>query len=535
MKENVGFELPGMNVRGEYTIQLFNENGELVKEEKKHNCINKAIFSTAYWNQIYNGLINNIFKSDVNGGGLYDLGLTNWLMLTKDADSKANDYKNPIIMGETIGYAHINNPTSYNDDKRGIINLNETGIIENCENGGVKPVTVTKHIVWDFGTDKANGTFDNIYLTPTPSTKGENSGSSNYYNYNGTVFKNPNNMRGNDFNIIKSFIIDSKEVGRTNVSDSGPISSDDNNVYMQCLSNPVVSYGTLRCHDTVMILDVGNWDISYIVLNVPSSNSGLPAYIIQAGGYFWRIEYNFNCTRYNLDGSYVDTIDLKSKFSVVATDIGTKSYIGYSSDYNTSSYFDFFTGDNDYLYIGYRDSENKCYVCSFDKSGKKISENMLYTVSLNYNNFCCLNIAEVDGEKYLICGGGAQEGKVFKVNSGVLVEVNNDFLFALSMTCGYQYIKQYDERKKCSTFVYKGGMLYRLTPYTYRNSSYYNYEESSSSSYTFGVSFDIATFTPWTSHVKLDSPITKTSANTMKIQYDITCEYVPVGGIENIE
>lgn len=532
MKENVDFKIPGTNIKGEYTIQLFDENGELVKEEKKHNCINKAIFSTAYWNQIYNGLINNIFKSDVNGGNLYDLGLTNWLMLTKYADSKANDYKNPIIMGETIGYAHMTNPTSYNDDKRGIINLNETGIIENCENGGTKPVTVTKHIVWDFGTDKGNGAFDNIYLTPTPVNKGENSGISNSYNYSRTEFKNPNNMRGNDFNIIKRFIIDSKEVGRTDFSDSGPISSDDNHVYMQCLVNPKAPGGTLRCHDTIMILDTDNWNISYIILNVPSSNSSNAAYIIQAGGYFFRIEYNFNCTRYNLDGSYVDTIDLKSKFSVVPTNIGNTSYIGYSLSYNIATYFDFFTGDNDYLYIGYKDSENKCYVCSFDKSGNKISENILYTVSSS-NNFCCLNIAEVDSEKYLICGGGGQEGKVFKANSGVLVEVNNDLLFTLSMTCGNPYIQQYDERKKCSTFVYKGGILYKLTPYTRYDSNYYGYIETYS--YTFAVSFDLATFTPWTSHVKLDTPITKTSANTMKIQYDITCEYVPVGGIENIE
>jgi hypothetical protein len=531
MKENVGFELPGINLEGEYTIQLFDENGELVKEEKKHNCINKAIFSTAYWNQIYNGLINNIFKSDVNGGNLYNLGLTNWLMLTKDADSKVNDYKNPIIMGETIGYAHIDNPTSYNDDKRGIINLNETGIIENCENGGVKPTTVTKHIVWDFGTDKGNGTFDNIYLTPTPFNKGENSARENFFNRSGSIFKNPNNMRGMDFNIIKSFIIDSNNVGSSG-SDSGPISSNDTDVFMQCL---ILRNGK-RCHDTIMKLDIKTWNVQYITLSVPSTKVSIPSYIVQAGGYFWRIEYNYSCTRYNLDGSYLDEINLKNKFSSTPVDLGTANYIGYSSSYNASMYLNFFTGDNKYLYIGYKDENNNCFVCSLDNKGNKISENATTMVdNSNRYNFCCINIIEIEENRYLLVGGGKKEGKVYRINNGILTEVNKDLFYGMNMTCGDPYIILHDERKKCSAFLYKNGYLYNYTPFTTYSSYDYYYYEYTGSEARASDTFNITTFTPWTSHVKLDSPITKTSANTMKIQYDITCEYVPVGGIENIE
>lgn len=40
---------------------------------------------------------------------------------------------------------------------------------------------------------------------------------------------------------------------------------------------------------------------------------------------------------------------------------------------------------------------------------------------------------------------------------------------------------------------------------------------------------------PWSSHCKLSSPVTKTSTNTMKIQYDVTVDYIMPNMIENLK
>lgn len=516
MKENVGFKIPAVNVKGEYTIQLFDENGKLVREEKKHNCINKSLFSTAYYNYIYSGIINNNSKQNdsygvYNTNSLYT-GHVNWLMLTMDDTALADDYKNPVILGEMIGYSHSEDSNSYTDIKRGLPNSNETARVINYLDGGNKIKSVTKHYVWDFATDKGNGKFDNVYLTGLPLN---------------ISTQNPNDYRG-DFVKLSQILLNSKIIDNPYGTDCGPFSHDIGNLYVQCLF--LAKAGGLnsssqqnRCYDTIAKINQNNWGIEYITLQIPSANSNNAAYIIQAGGYFWRIEYNFACTKYRLNGEYVGIVNLSSQFSDTFLNIGLNANnITHTS--NTSRVYkyevDVFTGDDKYLYVGYKTNDYKRYICVFDSSGTKVSESFIGDSTLKNNAYqqCCLNILYVNDKKVLLSSSYGDVSDVFNVNvDGSLTEISTDNLKFLS-----DNIKKTDNQQRSHNCVFysKNGDLFML-PYE--------------NEYNYGWRIAVGHFIPWTSHVKLDSPITKTSANTMKIQYDITCEYVPVGGIENIE
>lgn len=510
MEENVGFELPGMNVKGEYTIQLFDENGELIKEEKKHNCINKILFSTAYYNNIFCGLIDNDSrKTDCYGNQNVNnnVGHVNWLMLTNDSDSLVNDYKNPVVMGEMTGYAHSSDTNSYSDLKRGLINSSETTKINNYVDGSDKKIkSVTKHYVWDFATDKGNGTFDNAYITGVP-LKDSNA------NYN------PNDYRG-DYYKYMDILINKNNIDNPYCGDSGMISHDNDYIYMQCLFCGKESSNGYqkKCYDTIAKINLNTLSIEYITLQTPNSNA---AYIVQGGGVFWRIEYNYVCTRYNLCGEYLDEINLTSIFSSSCINLGSgKNDIShYPTSYSVKYYYSVFTGDDKFLYLGYVDTNMNVYMCVIDKYGTKISELLLGKITDKNYQFFCLNIAYVNNQKFILCSSNRYYNyygyKVFSIDeNGNADETTKDILKYLSesTTTSTAGINSY--------FISKQGDLFFV-----RASSNDCYSENLS----------VAHLTPWTSHVKLDSPITKTSANTMKIQYDITCEYVPVGGIENIE
>lgn len=517
MIENIDFNIPTIKLDGKYKIQLFDEKGGLVHEEVKHNCINKALFSTAYWNQILCGIIDNDSKKNdsygnYNTGGY--IGHVNWLMLTKDDTDIAgnNDYKNPVILGEMIGYAHSANTNSYVDVKRGLPNINETTKIFNNFEGGNKIKSITKHYVWDFATDKGNGQFDNIYITGIPLN-----GSDSSYN--------PNNNRGM-FNKHTDILLNSKGIENPYATDAGAFSHDNENLYVQCLflanTSKMRKYQEM-CYDTIAKINQDIWSVEYITLQVPSENVNNAAYIIQAGGYFWRIEYNFICTKYKLNGEYIGTINLSSQFSNSFLNIGysaTNLNHSGSTTYKYTSRYNIFNGDDKYLYVGYKTTDYKRYICVFDMNGIKVSEKYIKDCYYKNNDYQqnSFNILYINNKKILLSCPYNDDYNVFLVNdNGELTEVSNDNLKYLSEDI--RSVKDYSQSHNCAFYSKKGDL------FTLARENEYNY----------GWRINAGHFIPWTSHVKLDTPITKTSANTMKIQYDITCEYVPVAGLENIE
>lgn len=129
--------------RGNVTIQLFKE-GELVEEVKSENCICEKWVSALYLD-----FINEVFlkrsRSYISNTLLQMLVLS-----TNNNDENPQDI---LTHGNMIGYADINNSYSGADTERGTVNLAESSMSE-----------WSRHIVVDFPTHAANGTFQSVYM-----------------------------------------------------------------------------------------------------------------------------------------------------------------------------------------------------------------------------------------------------------------------------------------------------------------------------------------------------------------------------------
>lgn len=515
MKENINFNTPSLNLEGRYTIQLFDKDGSLLNENKGHNCINKGLFGTMYNNFLLNGIVKNDcmyntpYGSEVINNNYAVSGLVKWLFLTKSDLSNKEDSQNAVILGDIAGFAHSDDSNIYSDSKRGVINKSESAIVNNYIDGGNRVQSITKHFVWDFGTDKANGTFSDIYLRCNN-------------NYDATSDYSVSELNSLRFHnrVYNSFYLNCKNVAGSNYykCDTGSASHDKDNVYIQnyLLASDSNKSGTgynaayytpTYCYDTITKIDMKSLKTEYITLQVPSDNASRQAIIVQGGGLLWRIERSYNCTRYTLDGTYKDTINLANLFSSAKVDIPaavtqiiykTDSY-SYTNSIFSNGVFSF-TGDNNNIYISYKNSTGDFYIVTIDKNGNKLSE--ILSSNSRYKTLC---IFYIDNHELLI---DVISGESFIIKVDGTLENTNELGNIINI-----------EKCMCA-FYSKDGDLF----YNFLEDKLYNFN-----------TFKVAKIIPWSSHIKLDTPITKTSANTMKIQYDITCEYVPVGGIENIE
>lgn len=242
---------------------------------------------------------------------------------------------------------------------------------------------------------------------------------------------------------------------------------------------------------------------------------------------FWRIESDYTVTRYSIDGSYKDKISIKNKFANrdIQNLYSRKGSIGYYDDSYYTNYqylfdnrYDFFTGDNEYLYVSYKlkktneknETIYETYICSINSSGEVISEVLALTTKDNNNYYSCakLSLIYINDEKYML-SSTTGNAKVFKINNGVLKEKGSSILKRLLSS---------DKQM----FYSKEGLLFILGN---------GYKDNGS----WEKSIYVYTLIPWSSHCKLSSPVTKTSTNTMKIQYDITVDYIMPGMISNLK
>ncbi|WP_270557602.1 hypothetical protein, partial [Clostridium perfringens] len=333
MKDQVEFEVPKIKLSGKYKIQVFDKDtGEMLQEVEKHNVVSKIPFSAAFFNYIYSGIINGSFidyNQSYSGGDHHRYsGLVGWLLLTNDSESMANDDLNPLVSGELTGFARYDNSYVSKNAQKGVYNQNESYKVNNCYNNSQKIKSVTKHIVYDFGTDKCNGTFDNIYVLPDPKDNNLDSPYIGDFYQNGTL-------------IVASDGDYSTKNYSDNQGDIGPLSVSEKYLYMQSL---ILNKSGHRSFNKISRIDLDTYSMKYITLNVPSSVSSNRAYIIYSCGLLWRIEYDYNVTRYNLDGEYIDTFNLKTLFS-------NKSniYNFQANNYCTGQHFACLTGDDENL------------------------------------------------------------------------------------------------------------------------------------------------------------------------------------------
>lgn len=498
IQDNVKFNMPFNNMlEGEYTIQLFDKDNNLVDETTAHNCINKGLFATAYNNFIYQGLINNTTKYSKLNGAIEsgDSGLANWLILTNSDETESNDSNNAFVIGDITGCAKTEDTKVYSDSRRGIANVNETKKHHNFE--GMFLRSSEKEYVYDFGTDKANGSFDNLYLVAIASQTSSGIPNLGYYKTDSSITLNVKNIE-NPY-----------------TADSGFISHDEDNLYMHnlFLANPSNNSSTPKSYDSITVINKKTGKLTEITLQVPDSNVNNQAVIVQGGGLFWRIESTYKCTRYNLDGTYVDTISINSFWtgSYYYYGMNNSTIARISNNKFSTRDINVITGDEKYIYIGHvsnkvnNNNKYSIYLHILDKDLNEIAKKLIGESSNHASgaSYFAFNIIYINNKKHLIYTSyDTSDIKLFEIEDSNIIEKSAECINNLASDLRGGALNY--------CFIDKDGIMY----------CQYRYDSSISKNLSIGRMI------PWSSHVKLEKPITKTQDNTMKIKYKIKADFL---------
>jgi len=142
-------KISGINIKGQARIQLF-EKGKIIKDIQKENFIGapgKRWLMACALGQLRSYIEANVTRKK---GFLSSNDMFNRLVLTDNVDEVLQTVK--VIPGNVIGWAD-NEPYALGDIDRGTINVGESVF---------DPDALTLKLVFDFGTDKANGTFKTV-------------------------------------------------------------------------------------------------------------------------------------------------------------------------------------------------------------------------------------------------------------------------------------------------------------------------------------------------------------------------------------
>lgn len=144
-------------LQGRATIQLFDKEGNLVDETFTENIIHDVYGDMENYRRLFQMTVGNDVP-DIGGGYSYS-----WvkgfqtILLTTDDDEESEEKIGQ--KGDIIGYCPRTDTNAGSDAKRGVYNPNESWS-KVTEDGYLH-----HHLVYDFGTSQANGTFNSVFWT----------------------------------------------------------------------------------------------------------------------------------------------------------------------------------------------------------------------------------------------------------------------------------------------------------------------------------------------------------------------------------
>jgi hypothetical protein len=150
---------PISTIKGAALIELFDaDTGNKLKESYTENCINnyagQVIFLENFLYRLFNNQIVNSFGGNI--GNKYRSIPFQKLILTDYTG--AEDPATRYIKGTLVGFADKDNTYAGTSSTQGSVNLSETSLTYDLQNGKIK-----LHFVFDFPTNAANGTFQTIW------------------------------------------------------------------------------------------------------------------------------------------------------------------------------------------------------------------------------------------------------------------------------------------------------------------------------------------------------------------------------------
>lgn len=533
MKDNINFDpmtlLP--KIKGKYTVQLFDEEGNKIQEIEKHNCINKLWYIRAFYNTyiagamtgICRGYTNNYwYGADYNNNTNKDYAtLYNCCYLTYDEQAPVDDDTSSVMWGTFLARTKVLSQENSNASYAGNLNVNESKISYETDSRG-KKISATRHIVMDYSTDRANGIFNNIYLTSDTAAVYEVFANNSSYQENLPGHQYYVMGRGNTEPLSIKFNLDDDDISDV----EGTLSIDKKNkkAYYGVYKYTRRGDGSIYNTKDVVVIDLLTHDIKKIIkLNRPSDMDSIFTRLkCFAAGYIYTQISNDkgNDTRvikFDLEGNYLKTLDMRQL-------TGFNNIYAYSNACKI-------IGDEEYMYYRFWEKDTNpsvptCHIATFDKD-----ENLVRIQTLPRN------IAPID------------EKKLGYLNSSSSAYSAYDVLITLGnkkwLSTFYTY-SSYNSRNVIAPLEPNedGVYDYNHVPTTRGFAGVRSYVSGAAGccngaiidekGYIPGRMYNDSAATqmyvcnpvPWFSHMKLDTPVTKTAVNTMKIIYDITVDYV---------
>ncbi|MBE6067409.1 MAG: hypothetical protein E7211_06890 [Clostridium lundense] len=416
-----------MPFTGTATVKLYDSlTGRQTYEAKSENRISAAFGNIAYLDGFYYPMLDNLQQ-----GLLQDIYETYpfrvMVLTTGDIPENPYDY---WTWGDIVGYADGWYTYSGSSILKGTVNKGEwtrsTGL---------------KHIVIDFPTHAANGTFKSIYWTGGDSSLSE----------------------AQDPVINKIYRKNYVAIGTSSagIYSSSNLCVDETNLYH------LVGIGqTIRVYDKVT--KERKSDITLSVTTKAIAYDGINFWLLLSDGSFKKTDKSFS-----IIASYTKSAVLPGDlvYSIDYTDIAvTANYIfityGGCTDTAGSS------------------SKYKNCIAKYNKDGTFVNKADVFTGTY-YDGY----ITEIPNNKLWIM-----------INGNRCIQVNEDL-----SVYGSTNLASLDYYSICWDQA-------RQTLYAYNSLNYGSIAEYY--------------VVPAAAHTLLPEPITKTPTNTMKIQYDFTCEYV---------
>lgn len=463
----------GMPADGIFKAELFDElTGKKVEEAVSENRISAVLPNIAYMDSLYDGLVSNDsncnrMKSLCDGvtSSIYSLSR---VMLLTDGNALENQY-DYFTYGNIIGYADTRWSYSGSNNKRGTVNTSESTITNNLNTDGTLILSTKRHIVCDFPTNAANGTFQSIYFSANTSS----ADTSNVYYPAHTNFIKKMKLLSIPSESANSLTVDSNYLYTLNSNDHVTVRRFDKRIYKQ-LGNITIPSASIPSGRSVRAIA---WD---------SLNNCF--WLLFDDGSFRATDANFNAT---------GSVYLKSS---ALNNVG-------GTDVSLSQYFMDICTINGSIYIVYYGKSSGAGVYNYGIA-KYNSDGTLSQVKI----ISCSG-SGYTGSTYIksITLWGNNKLAMFTQYGGVLDVVLNTDL-TLNYNAGYT-----------------DNGCFRGFIYSTSNASYVVYDADTQMVFESDVydnSINAFYIIPAGIHTLLASPLTKTATNTMKIQYDITIDYV---------
>lgn len=475
-----------------YTVELYDaESGELVQKEVAENRLSAYIINCLFRQTFIENFMYYYENNDYNVrnrgnrlGQIFNSGTTyrslfSSLLLTTNSKILEDPY-DPYVWGRPVGMSSMTQASPGISQYSGMLNTGETTTKK--ENG-----KITKHFVIDFATNQGNGTFQSIYITGA-------GGSSNYMNPHGYIYNDTQEFPDTDENKWNDPLYHAIPCAR-NINST----SDFSYYPVKYIFTPDIIYqyflgGQTSYANRYEIKERKLYPIDRSTNTVltPLEVPEKIFYLAYDGTYFFGVTTDNKI--YKLDGkmSIISTISMPGQFpGKILSDYCSINSIAVDGKYIYVS----FSGNTT---INNNDQKGALALMVLTKTGVFVK--LLYLAENG------------DQNSYIRSIGGL----TFLPNNKLLVTT-------------YHWSSIYVDLSDWSWYGWStlGGTSMDRDPVTnlWYSSNYYTVGNvTDDTAWRYKYWFFPKYVIPATSHTLLPSPVTKTSANTMKIQYDLVVD-----------